>query len=1297
MNNDLTGVSTGLETDSSEHISPNTNYSRWMTDMASDIAHLKLYQLAIPGAHNSGVDMAGTWGVEELMAACQNKSFSHQLAAGARYLDLRLQDNSYMKQIGNFAPEYVFQEELEFTHGNDSFWYENPSAGRTPEDLVRTVKNFVENNPGEIVILDFHQFKKMRSYSVENTLRYFTPIKDLLIPPSASNLTIGEIRRQHPGRSIILSFSFGRPDKWKPEWVQANQLWSGFTRVWTEDASEEVVEKLVIDAMKFPSSGIWVLGATVYTRLGPKHLDRDHRIRREVFKEGHQNANIVMVDFIERPDTQVSVTDKCIALNKLRAVDNVPPSVPNGLSVTKISDEDFTNSFKVKWEASTDNVGVVRYEVRMNDNLLVFTNRNEYTIPYLQPHTNHWFMVRAFDFLGAPSAFSPPFKLEQDVTSPTIPGNFRFDSVGFTSCYLNWEPSSDASGIAGYEVRRNGILVEFTKNTQYQFADLVPTRNYYFDVRAKDNNGLYSSRARLTLKARPVLKNPKVIITEYLPESHYYRAFLEWDEIEEPQFPLTFTHNFRGFTAELPHIEGVAPSVGFGSYDPGEELTFKSTMRIGTGDSSEEFIYTFIFDSTRPEKITDLKITSRTPTSTSIAWTPSISKNVSNYAILLNGSAPKLVPASVSSYVFEQMPTDEEFLIEVWAVSSLAFPSIVESATATRNGLPGKPGQIQIDNITPKTAELYWEQSAGSVTGYELTINNEAPITITDNTHTFVELNEATSYTVELRAFDAAGNMSEPSVASFTTKYLIPVKPGNLQVSRITHTSADIRWAVSSGLEVRYQVLLNGFLIAQTAEPHFTITHLRNHFDYRVEVRAFNPGGVSDPAGATFKTLLAPPANLRFSHLNGLCRLAWNPAFGKLPSHEISINGSVFNTGAGRWGYGFKLADLSPGPAPHHFTFKVRAQLDGDSSEESLLEKTLVDDVPPSQPGAPVASDITDTSVKLTWEPSRDDVGVTGYRVVLNSFLLFNTEDTSYTFTQLTPGAYHYVWVRARDKDGNLSASSKPTVFKTTGQPPAPPPSKPDVSITDETATTLSLEWGALEGGSGVRILLNDEHWQDVLFLPGVTMRNLIPSVEYTISVSVFDVFGQLSEPTVITHELKDTTAPSVPGNLRETSKTSDSVTLNWGASTDDIGLCDYVIYNNHEYFDRTPLTHYNATGLMPGTHVFEVRSLDLSGNLSGPAAKTVIIREPMSAPRNFRFSYAGLILTLEWDAPEDEAEINGYRIYLTGPQGTVLPYDSIQPILKPILLPRTRYGVSIMALGDGGESAPLIAEMTTK
>ncbi|WP_390958227.1 fibronectin type III domain-containing protein [Pseudomonas moorei] len=541
-------------------------------------------------------------------------------------------------------------------------------------------------------------------------------------------------------------------------------------------------------------------------------------------------------------------------------------------------------------------------------------------------------------------------------------------------------------------------------------------------------------------------------------------------------------------------------------------------------------------------------------------------------------------------------------------------PDLSEESTYALTFDPTPPAPVSDLKVTLRiesNISISWTRSSSQNTKYHAISLDEAPPTIlpaSANSYNYLFV-ENKAHVIDVWA------ISDIDVPSISEQLVIerfveppPEKPGTPEVSNITHSSAMFSWVKSTGKEVRYKISLNGFVIAYTNVPFCDITHLKNHADYYVEIRAFNSAGISEPATTTFKTLPSPPANLRFSHLNGRCRLAWNPVFGKSPSHEISINGRVFNTGPGRWGYNFKLEDLSPGPAPHHFTFKVRAQLDGASSEVSLLEKSLIDDAPPSQPGAPIVSNITDTSATITWAPSSDNVGVVEYLVVLNGFFVFTTQDPRYTFSKLTSGAHHYVYVRAKDKDGNLSALSKSAVFKTTGQAPLPPPSAPRVNITAETATSLTLEWGSLGGASGVRILLNDEHWRDVFLLPSMLMSNLVPNVQYTISVSTFDVLGQLSEPTVINHELKDTTPPSPPRNLRKTRTTSDSVTLTWDASTDDIGVCDYVIYNNHEYFDRTPLTQYSAIGLMSGTHRFEVLAQDLSGNLSEPTSLDVQI-----------------------------------------------------------------------------------------
>lgn len=529
------------------------------------------------------------------------------------------------------------------------------------------------------------------------------------------------------------------------------------------------------------------------------------------------------------------------------------------------------------------------------------------------------------------------------------------------------------------------------------------------------------------------------------------------------------------------------------------------------------------------------------------------------------------------------------------------------------------PGNLRGTRNAPTTAVLSWEEPYSTckrcpnAIGYEVFGEGIQTRSVTQPPVELTGLNPDTEYLLYVRAMAAGNNVSQLSPMRFLKfKLVAPSSPGPLDLSDLTSTSVKVSWAPSTdnGGNIRYRVFLNDFLIKQTAQPYVLITHLQNHTDYRVKVLAINAAGSSEPVATAFKTRLSPPTNLKFRHFNGICRLAWDPLFKKRPAHEVSINGKSFTIAPGRWGYNFRLADLSPGPAPHHFKFAVRAQLDGDSSEVVTLEATVADTIPPSQPGAPVVTDVTETSAKISWEPSSDNAAVTDYRITLNGFLVFNSPDTQMTFNSLSPGAYHYASVRARDKDGNLSERSPISVFKTAGQAPVPRPNAPTVSISALSSSSAKLEWAFAEGdaASGVRIVKDDEHLKDVLFLPSIHLNNLIPHTEYKISVSAFDIYGQLSEPTVIVYEPLDLTPPSAPGNLRKMGSTLDSVTLAWDESTDDIGICDYVIYNNQQYFDRTPLTHYTAVDLPSGTYLFEVCALDLSGNYSVSASVRIEI-----------------------------------------------------------------------------------------
>lgn len=531
------------------------------------------------------------------------------------------------------------------------------------------------------------------------------------------------------------------------------------------------------------------------------------------------------------------------------------------------------------------------------------------------------------------------------------------------------------------------------------------------------------------------------------------------------------------------------------------------------------------------------------------------------------------------------------------------------------------PGNVGGWAHSASAATLTWDEPYAAcaicpnATGYEVSGQGFTTRAVVRPPCEITGLKPATEYLMNVVAKAGANNISNPSLYRLVTPALqAPSQPGVPVASDVTYNSVQLTWAPSTdnGGTIRYRIYLNGSLLKVVNQPNARLAHLRNVTDYQVEVRAINAAGTSEPVSTAFRTLLRPPMNLKFSHVNGTCRLSWDPVYLQRPTHELVINGKTVNIEAGHWSYRFQLAVVSPGPAPHHFNFSIRAHLGGESSIAVPFQKTLTDGVPPSRPGKLSVSAITNTSATLAWEPSSDNIEVADYRVVLNGLVLFTTEVTRLTFNGLTAGVYHLAAVRARDKEGNFSALSSHVGFKTTGQPPLPRPATPAIKITPRASTTAYLEWSFDESVGrpiGARIMMNGGWLLDV-HLPGILIPSLAPDTEYTFSVHAFDVYKQLSEPATLVYVPKDITPPSAPGNLRQSTPTASSVTLTWTRSTDDIGIHEYIIYNDHEHFDSTSATTYTANDLPPGRYSFDVCAIDLSGNASAPASIVVNIED---------------------------------------------------------------------------------------
>ena len=119
---------------------------------------------------------------------------------------------------------------------------------------------------------------------------------------------------------------------------------------------------------------------------------------------------------------------------------------------------------------------------------------------------------------------------------------------------------------------------------------------------------------------------------------------------------------------------------------------------------------------------------------------------------------------------------------------------------------------------------------------------------------------------------------------------------------------------------------------------------------------------------------------------------------------------------------------------------------------------------------------------------------------------------------------------------------------------------------------------------------------------PDFTDTGLLPGTSYAYKVQAFDTSDNpsLFSDVLTTATTKDVTPPTKPGNIKASSITQTTMTLSWGASTDNVGVVKYYIYKNGVKIGESTTLSIPVTGLVKNTsYTFTVAALDVSGNMS--------------------------------------------------------------------------------------------------
>ncbi|PKV51016.1 putative secreted protein (Por secretion system target) [Aquimarina sp. MAR_2010_214] len=98
-----------------------------------------------------------------------------------------------------------------------------------------------------------------------------------------------------------------------------------------------------------------------------------------------------------------------------------------------------------------------------------------------------------------------------------------------------------------------------------------------------------------------------------------------------------------------------------------------------------------------------------------------------------------------------------------------------------------------------------------------------------------------------------------------------------------------------------------------------------------------------------------------------------------------------------------------------------------------------------------------------------------------------------------------------------------------------------------------------------------------------------------------------------------DTEAPSTPASLTASNPTQTTIDLSWNASTDNVGVSGYDVYQGSTVIGTATTTTYQATGLSANTsYSFRVKAKDAAGNQSGFSTTATATTTDGGTPINY-------------------------------------------------------------------------------
>ncbi len=769
------------------------------------------------------------------------------------------------------------------------------------------------------------------------------------------------------------------------------------------------------------------------------------------------------------------------------------------------------------------------------------------------------------------------------VLAPGNPSGLVDSNIGQNGYSLSWDEVNGADNylldisaesnfstfVQGYEsLQVSGVTMEVTG---------LDAGEVYF-ARLRSNNATATSDYSESLETNLIPANPiSIAISDVTDESFT----INWDAITGADQYLLDVSESESFDSYLVGYEGFetnSTSVTMSELMSGDTYHFRLKSKNASGESDYSDAGSALLISSNPSS---LEISNTQQTTSQLDWESQLGAESYLLDLAYDEAFTDFVlvneAVSTNAYSFSNLETGQVYFARVRSVNTTGISDY--SASATFQTIPADPVLASETEVTQTSFTANWETVFGVENNFVEVSQSEDftefledynHIAVSENLISITGLNPGEVYYYRISSGNDTGESGYSSVGEVL---LIPGDPQSPATSNISQSSFELSWSDVVGrdnfiLEVSetntFDELLENYAAISVDDITQSITGLQSGTTYYSRIKSKNATGESGYSEINETKLIpADPVSINASEISQTSFIAnWEAVEGE-DSYLLDVSeNSDFST----YLSGYKdlvitsinsdLTGLTTGATYFYRVSSVNGS--GESSHSNVVEVQLI----PANPGSQSYSEITQTSLDITWDAL---LGATSYLIDIaldENFTNVVAKDLtvsepSISIDNLVPGTTYYTRLRAQNETGISGYSQESSVILV----PANPISAAGSAITQ---TEFTASWEAVIGVDSYLFDVSQQADFSV-FLAGfegkvvtgtelqITLSELNPGETYFYRVRAQNANGTSGNSESQEVLLVPSEVESVTANVFD----YESFTINWDAVT---GANSYII-----------------------------------------------------------------------------------------------------------------------------------------